>query len=125
MNLKQIIDRYELLDIHEKRSVEDKYVEVVILNKQIGKWNEMALEIFGPALKPAGVKPTRDVFRLTKQYGGIRDDQALFKKELDGNVVLAMFWPWQDGIHTTLKMGVLPAHEQENKTVSKLTQTEF
>lgn len=107
MSLKEIIEKCKSLKICDSRCADDAYTEIVILNEQIDRWNQVFVEIFGPALKPAGVKPDKDVLCLTKEYGGIYDNQTLFKKEIEGNTVLAMFWPWGDKIHTTLKMAVL------------------
>lgn len=109
MSLKQIFEKFTSIEFAEKRCVDDEYVEVVVLNKQSEEWNKISQELFGPALKPAGAKPNKDALSLTEEYGGIRNDQSLFKKEIDGRPVMAMFWPWQDGIHTTLKIFVLPA----------------
>jgi hypothetical protein len=109
MDLKQIIERFNTLNIQQKRSIEDEYVEIVVLTKEIDQWSQVAGEFFGPAIKPMGAKPDHESLKLTQAFGGIRDNQALFKKELDGKTTVAMFWPWQDGVHTTLKIFVLPA----------------
>ena len=63
--------------------------------------------ILGPAVKPAGVKPTENDLQLTRDYGGIWINQILFKKEIGNVTFIAMFWPWQDDIHTTLRMAFL------------------
>lgn len=108
MSLKQIFEKYKSLDIFDKRCIDDEYVEVVFLNNQIDQWSQISQEIFGPAIKPSGAKPDKNALNLTQAYGGIHDTQTLFKKEVDGKTTLAMFWPWRDRVHTTLKMFVLP-----------------
>ena len=107
MSLKEIIEKCKTFDIIQTRCIEDKYVEIVISNQQIDGWNKVFFEIFGPAIKPAGKKPTKEALLLTKEYGGIQYGQILFKQEIDGNTMIAMLWPWQDGMRTTLKMAVL------------------
>lgn len=107
MTLKEIIEACSRLSIFDKRIISDQYHELVFYNKEIDEWNKIFTVIFGPALKPAGAKPTRDDSRLTKDYGGIFANQTLFKKKFDDITVIAMFWPWQDNIHITLKMVVL------------------
>ena len=107
MSLKEIIEKSKSLNIFQSRCVDDEYVEIVILNAQIDKWDRILNEIFGPAVKPAGAKPTKDLLHLTKEFGGIHDDQVLFKKKFQDSTVLAMLWPWQDKTHTTLKMAVI------------------
>ena len=102
--LKEIMEKCSGLNIDEQRSITDEYAEVVFLNKEIGAWRKVLTDVLGPEIKPAGVKPSENDQDLTKDYGGIHQNQTLFKKTFDEKTVVAMLWPWQDGIHTTLKM---------------------
>jgi len=104
MTLKEIIEKCSKLGVYERRYVTDDYDGLVFYNRELDKWNKIFTAILGPSIKPAGVKPTKDDLRLTKDYGGINDNQTLFKKGFDDATVIAMFWPWQDGVHATLKM---------------------
>ena len=106
MTLKEIIEKCNILSVHDKRIISDEYNELVFYNKEIDKWNKIFVDILGPAIKPAGVEPTKDDLQLTKDYGGIYDNQTLFKKEFDDVIVIAMFWPWGDDTHTTLKIAL-------------------
>lgn len=85
----------------------DEYVELVFYNKKLREWDKIFSNILGPAKKPAGVKPSQDDLHLTKDYGGIWVNQTLFTKEFDDFTVIAMYWPWQDHVYTTLKMAHL------------------
>lgn len=105
--LKKIIEACGTLKIQEKRCISDTYCELVFYSKDTDEWNKKFDEAFGRAKKPAGEKITKEDLRLTEHYGGIRDDQTLYKKEFENTTLIAMFWPWQDGLHTTLKMAVL------------------
>ncbi|MBL7196503.1 MAG: hypothetical protein ISS47_00235 [Candidatus Omnitrophica bacterium] len=107
MTLKEIIDKCSELEVSEKRCISNEYDELVFYNKQTDEWNKIFTDILGPAIKPAGVKPTVDDLDLTKDYGGIYENQTIFKKDFDDVSVIAMFWPWQDNIHTTLKVVLL------------------
>lgn len=107
MNLQEIVKKFDMLNIFEKRRITDEYVELVFYNKDIDKWSKIFTDILEPALKPQGVKPTKDVQHLAKDYGGIYTNQTLFKKEFDNGTIIAMFWPWQDGLHATLKIILL------------------
>lgn len=107
MKLKEIIEKCSMLSVYEKRCITDEYNEVVFYNKEIDEWNKVFADILGPAIKPTGVKPTKDDIHVTKDYGGIWINQTLFKKEFDDVTVIAMFWPWQDDIRTTLKMALI------------------
>ena len=107
MTLKEIIEKCGRLSVREKRCITDEYGELVFYNREIDEWNKTFADIFGPAIKPAGSKPTEDDLDLTRDYGGIWIDQTLFRKNFDGVTIIAMFWPWQDAIHTTLKMALV------------------
>ena len=104
MTLTEILEKYSDLSIEEKRCISDDYVWLVFYNKEIDRWSKVFNDIFGPAVKAAGAAPTKDDICLTADYGGIRHNQTLFRKEFDDATVIAMFWPWQDNIRTTVKM---------------------
>jgi len=104
MTLKEIIEKCSKLSVYEQRYITGDYDELVFYNREIDKWNKIFTAVLGPPIKPAGVEPTKDDLRLTRDYGGIDDNQTLFKKEFDDVTVIAMFWPWGDDIHTTLKI---------------------
>ncbi len=104
MTLKEIFEQCSILNVMDERCISDDYVWLVFSNEEAQKWNELFADILGPAIKPAGVTPSQEDLVLTKDYGGIRKDQTLFKKEFDDYTVIAMFWPWQDKVRTTLKM---------------------
>ncbi|MFH1622465.1 MAG: hypothetical protein ABIA97_05015 [Candidatus Omnitrophota bacterium] len=102
--LKEIIDKGQKLGIKEKRRFSDEYCELIVFAKELNDWIDIFTEILGPASKPAGEKPTLDHLALTKDYGGIYENQILFKKEINNKIILAMVWPWQDKTHVTLKI---------------------
>ena len=104
MILKEIIDMCSELNIYEKRCISDEYSEIVFYSRDTDEWSSIFTEIMGPAAKPKGEKPTSYDASLTKDYGGIFDNQTLFKKDYEGAVVIVMLWPWQGGDYTTLKM---------------------
>ncbi|HPA15409.1 MAG TPA: hypothetical protein PKV75_09100 [Desulfobacterales bacterium] len=107
MNLKEIIDKCGGLSIREKRCAMEDYVEIVFYNKEIEEWKKIFSGILGPAKKPAGVKPAVDDLNLTRDSGGIRLEQILYGKVFQDVIVIAMFCPWKDDLHTTLKMTLL------------------
>ncbi len=107
MTLGEILEKCKELNICEKRTIEDEYCELVFLSEEINKWNAIFIDIFGPAVKPKGVKPTKRDLQLTGEYGGILNGQTLFKKDFGNKTVIAMFWPWQDGSKVTLKAALL------------------
>jgi hypothetical protein len=104
MTLKEIIDKSSMLSVKEVRRVTDDYGELVFDNRKLDEWNRVFTDILGPPTKPAGAQPSADDLDLTREYGGIWVNQTLFKREFDDFVLIAMYWPWQDNIHTTLKL---------------------
>ncbi len=107
MTLKEILDRCRKLQIHEVRSENDEYHEIVIYNKDIDEWSRVLTALLGPARKPKGVEPTDADLTLTRASGGIRANQTLFECEFPNGTIVAKFWPWEDNVHTTLKMALL------------------
>ncbi|MFH1594046.1 MAG: hypothetical protein ABID09_05060 [Candidatus Omnitrophota bacterium] len=105
--LKDIVEKFSALNIYQRRSVNDGYCELVFFSKDAEEWNKTLVEIFGQAVKPAGTKPVKSDLLLTKEYGGVQKDQTFFRKDLEGTTIIAMFWPWQDLEHTTLKIAIL------------------
>ena len=105
--LKEIMEKCSGLNIDEQRSITDEYAELVFLNKEIGAWRKVLSDILGPEAKPAGAEPSESDLDLTKDYGGIHSNQTLFMKAVEEGSIIAMLWPWQDGVHTTLKMAVV------------------
>jgi len=111
MTAKDIIKKLDKLEIHQQRRVADNYAEVVIFNKEIFICTEILEEFLGAAVSSAGIKPTEEDVVATKDFGGIFDEQILYKKDFDETRVLVMLWPWQDSEHITLKVICLNKQE--------------
>ena len=54
--------------IYEDRFHTESYCELVFYNKDKEFWNKTLTDIFGPAIKPEGMKPTQDNLSLTKEF---------------------------------------------------------
>jgi hypothetical protein len=107
MTLNEILVRCRGLQVHEVRNESTDYYEIVIYNSEVDKWCDALVGVLGPARKPRGVEPTEADLLLTEDSGGIRVNQTLFEKEFQRGTIVAKFWPWEDNIHTTLKMALL------------------
>ncbi len=105
MDIAKIVTQLEELGIQERRSIRDDYNELVLLNTPA--LLKTLTDIFGPAVKKPGEKPSNKMAELTRNYGGIWDNQALFKKDSQNGTIIAMFWPWNDEEHVTLKIAVI------------------
>jgi len=100
----EMVQKCGKLKTVERRSDSADYKEWVFLNSDLRQWCSFIEEIFGPECKPAGKEPTAEDKKVTKDYGGVRSDQILYKR-IDGDqIVIVMLWPWGDKQHTTLKM---------------------
>jgi len=104
MTVKEIVAACSTLSIVEQRALTDEYGELVFYRKDLPEWEKLLERFFGVAAKPAGERPTEEALGLTGDYGGVQDEQTLFKKEVSGLAFLAMLWPWQDGAYVTVKV---------------------
>lgn len=104
MTLGELAKKFAGLRIRETRARRDDYEEHVIYTIDIEQWNIVLKEILGPPVKPAGVVPTIDDLVACQKYGSILKNQVLFKKTFGDTMLIAMLWPWMDGLHTTLKL---------------------
>ncbi|MBU1086202.1 MAG: hypothetical protein KKD05_01640 [Candidatus Omnitrophica bacterium] len=111
MTAKDIIKKLDKLDIYQQRQAADNYAEIVIFNKEIFLCAEIMEELMGEPVCSEGIKPTDQDIADTKDFGGIFNEQTLYKKDFDRTRVLVMFWPWQDGEHITLKVVCLNKQE--------------
>lgn len=104
MTLKEIMDKCNNLSVEQHRTNTDDYIELVFYTKDTEQWGKALGGLLGLPAKPVGADPSEGDQILTRGYGGIHKNQTLFKNSFDENGVIAMFWPWQDGTHTTLKL---------------------
>lgn len=105
MNLKEVIAELIKLDVYEKRSISDDYGELVLLNTPA--LHKALTDIFGPAIKESNKKPDKEMIILAKEYGGIWENQTLFKKDTQSSILIVMLWPWSDMQHITLKIAAV------------------
>jgi len=107
MTLKEIFEECKKLQICERRDMTDEYMEFVFYTRDVALWNALFSNILGPAVKAAGIKASLDATRLAGRFGGIWDNQTLYKKDIESGMIMVMFWPWQDSKHTTAKLAYL------------------
>ncbi len=100
----KILEKRGDLMIFELRRQKDDFVEIVIENDEVDQWSALMEEFLGPPLKPAGVRPTREINDLANRFGGVAGNQTLFHKITGDGMIIGMLWPWQDADFTTLKV---------------------
>ena len=103
MTAKQVLEKANI-NFVEKRTLSDEYCEVVIVKRDLALLNQVLTGLIEAAVKPEGMQPTHEQSTLTKGFGGINSNQVLYKKEFANTVVIAMLWPWSDGMHITVKI---------------------
>lgn len=109
LSIADILRKCVDLPVVQERARRDNYAELVFPTKDTGKWAEALKVFFGEAAKPAGENPTKDQEKLTDEFGGVKKGQTLFCKPCEDKFMIAMFWPWGNGEHTTLKLAVTTA----------------
>ena len=103
----EIFEKFKDLGVFEKRFLNDDYGELVFFSKDLDQWSRVLTELLGPPLKPAGQKTKEEHLKISMKYGGVNDNQTLFRKDLgDGKMLLALLWPWNNGTYTTLKLAI-------------------
>ena len=107
MSLKVILEEFGMPSVREVRRATDEYAEIVFYNEKLGEIDAVLRGMLGTPRKPAGLEPSSDDLNLTREYGGIWLNQTLFVGAYEGCEVMAMYWPWEDEVHTTLKMAYL------------------
>lgn len=104
MTLSEIMGKCKALKIHEDRGNDEETWDLVFFSKDKDIWYKTFTEMLGAPKKPEGLEPTKEDEGITEEYGGIFSNQTLFKKDDKDATIMAMFWPWQDKTHTTLKV---------------------
>ena len=86
------------------RTDNSNYFEAVFIKEELVKLNVRLKNFFGEPAWPSKDKFTSQMQEAIKDFGGIKDGQILYFKNEGVNSVFAMLWPWQDGLHTTIKI---------------------
>ena len=107
MQLKEIIDNCTHLKVVERRCIKDDFIDLVFSNDEIAEWKRILSSYLGQPCKPQGSPPSPNDLRITSRTGSIRVNQTLFEHDFEDGTIIAKFWPWDDGKHTTLRMALL------------------
>jgi hypothetical protein len=110
MELVDLISQIKHLEYSQKNYHVDslgEYAQLVFKSRHLPAWEAAIAKVFGPPLKTDAQPVTDDIIRLTEDFGEIFDHQTLYYREIDGQRVMAMFWPWRSQDAITLKMMIL------------------
>jgi hypothetical protein len=96
--------RKELKNVCFKELRQDRndYLEAVVVKNELGKFTASLEKFLGPAVSPSQLP--QQIAEILAEFGGIMSGQALYFKDEGSDKIIAMLWPWQDGIHTTVKI---------------------
>jgi hypothetical protein len=107
MQLQEILGKCSELMVSQTRCIKDDFVDLVFESEDTAEWARILSSCLGEPRKPHGSPPSRDDLEITSTTGGIRINQTLFEQDFETGTVIAKFWPWEDGKHTTLRMALL------------------
>jgi len=82
----------------------DNYFEAVIVKNELAELTTRLQRLFGSPVQPSDKRLSLQVQEMIKEFGGIRPDQSLYFWNEGKDAIFAMLWPWQDGLHTTVKI---------------------
>ncbi len=102
--VRQTLEACKELPVEERRAIRDDYGELVVHTKDLDQWRAGIAEVLGDPVKPQGKAPTPADNAISGDFGGVDKNQTLFRKDVDDRATIAMFWPWQDGAHVTVKV---------------------
>jgi hypothetical protein len=83
----------------------NEYMEAVIEKGKLTELHARLFEFMGPIAWPSDNPIPDDVKAIISKYGGIMKGQTLYFMKKGAKVLFAMLWPWNDGVHITLKLG--------------------
>lgn len=89
--------------IEETRAFRQNYFECVVSRDHLRSTLKVLDDFFGAPIKDAESKPTDESNRFSALDGGVRQGQTLYLKLQEDVFFCALIWPWNDGIHTTIK----------------------
>jgi hypothetical protein len=99
--LKEEINKFILEEVKESSA---EIFAFTIGSNYLDSLHKTLVGFFGPPLKPAERKPTRQEKKQAEPYGGIRIGQTLYYSADDNAFSIALIWPWGNGEKATVKI---------------------
>ncbi len=84
------------------REDRDNYFEAVVVKEELAKLTAQLEKFLGSAISSLQLSP--QVWKSLKEFGGVRPGQVLYLKAGANDTVIAMLWPWNDSVRTTVKI---------------------
>jgi len=104
VDFQEIKDKVKEVRFDALRLDEGNILEVVVVKENLAKLIERLESFFGIPVFPSKNKLSAKVSQIIGDFGGIMPGQTLYYSDGGESIIFAMLWPWQDGIHATLKI---------------------
>ncbi|MFA6216388.1 MAG: hypothetical protein WDL87_01875 [Candidatus Omnitrophota bacterium] len=104
MNFEEIKAAVKSGGLNTLRGENEEYLEGVIVKNNLDLFLQKLNEIFGAPAWPSTSELSAKTKEIIDSRGGLMKGQTMFLLEQDGTAIFVMLWPWQDGIHITIKL---------------------
>ena len=104
MQFKDLIDDVKKVKIDEVRVDSSNFFEAVVARDGFAKVATHLEKFFGVSPWAFNDPLPSEIQGHINSYGGIMPGQTLYFCDSGNAIVIAMLWPWRDGLHTTLKI---------------------
>ena len=105
MQFKQVKKEVKAVNFESVRADNEDYFEAVIVKDNLKDLTAKLEDLFGKPAWPSQTKIPDYVEKVIAGFGGIMKGQTLYFLVDESFYLFAMLWPWQDGLHITLKTG--------------------
>jgi hypothetical protein len=82
----------------------DNFFEGVVVGQEADKLNGQLKRLLGDPVYPSKERLAHKVRQTVDGFGGVIASQILYYKDLGGDSIFAILWPWKDGQRTTVKI---------------------
>lgn len=104
MDFSELKKQVQGISFGEIRVDADNCFEAVTTTKDMGTLTSLIEQFLGPPVFPSLTPLSSAMQTAIQNYGGISNGQTLYYLCQGNSAVFAMFWPWGDKFHVTLKL---------------------
>jgi len=104
MQFNELINEIKSAVFDSLRSDKESYFEAVFLNDELAKLAPKFEKFFGLPAWPSKKPLPSQVEEIIGGSGGIKPGQTLYFWNQGYEYIVLMLWPWNDAMHTTVKI---------------------
>jgi len=104
MDFSSLRKNVKALNFEALRTDCDNFFEGVIAQQELEKLSLQLKNMMGEPVFPSKSRLPYKLQETVNGLGGIMPGQTLYYKTSDTDSILAMLWPWKDGLRTTIKI---------------------